>query len=281
MRSLEDLLIYLHESEEIQMKIDPDTSDRDAPKRTIWYGNVDIAITDKLMATYVKSKGKANLTEIRSALLQAVSPFILEIKFDKDNPPPAAAKDWITTVGLLDQTAVAAGKPQETAVAATANVEVLQFDQKTGVMLNKQVEFAAPTTDKAKPIPLPWKSWHEAQPNMALDDADKASVVTTLENIHRLWDISDVKLEVFFREGTKTSVTAEANMQARALMLPPCVPKQCKVFDATNEHHLAVQVSVTLALKMAMTHVGQQWTKAHRLQESVIGSCALSSRHQP
>ena len=263
MQSLEELLRYVHESEEIQKKIDPDNPARNSPKRTGWYGNVDIALADKLMATYVQSRGKANLGEIRSALLKAVSTYMIELKFDKDNPPPAAAQksDWITTVDLLDQTAVAAGNPQGTPTSleeTQAKVEVLKFDQKTGAMLNKQVEFTvADGTGKAAPIQLPWKSWHEEQQNMALDDADKAAVVTTLENIHRLWDISGVNVAILLNESNKTSVTAVAAMQPKALMLPPCVPKQRKVYDVTNEHPMALQVSVSLALKNGDDPCGQ------------------------
>ena len=259
MQSLEDLLIYVHESEEIQKQIDPENPDKDAPTRTFWYGNVDIALADKLMATYAQSKGKPNTfyarNMIRSALLKAVSTFMLQIKFGNDNLPPAAIRgsDWITAAALLDQTAVAAGQPQgdPTPLGETqAKVEVLQFDQKTGAMLNRQVEFKdTGSTTKTPPIVLPWKSWHEEQKDMALDDSDKASIVTLLENIHRQWDISDVNVEILRSDSNITSVTAGANMQVRALMLPPCIPKQRKVYDVTNEHPMAVDVSVTLALK--------------------------------
>ena len=140
----------------------------------------------------------------------------------------------------MGETAVAAGNPQGTPTSleeTQAKVEVLKFDQKTGAMLNKQVEFTvADGTGKAAQIQLPWKSWHEEQQNMALDDADKAAVVTTLENIHRLWDISGVNVAILLNESNKTSVTAVAAMQPKALMLPPCVPKQRKVYDVTNEH---------------------------------------------
>ena len=80
-------------------------------------------------------------------MLKAVSSALLNIKFDKTNPPPAPGDwvDWFSGDTLLDQTAVAGvTKPKTAAVdagATKAGVEVVTFDQKFGVMLTAPTEF--------------------------------------------------------------------------------------------------------------------------------------------
>ena len=72
--------------------------------------------------------------------------------------------------------------------------------------------------------------------------ADKAAVVGVLENIHRRWDVSAVDVKVMLLDG-KASVVAGADMPKKTIMLPPCVPRQCKVYDSNNEHPMAVPVT--------------------------------------
>ena len=77
-------------------------------------------------------------------MLKSVLTYMLEIKFGKSKPPPAPPSwsDWINADDLFDQTAVSAGRTPSAPTdpgATQAKVEVLQFDQKTGVMLNEQV----------------------------------------------------------------------------------------------------------------------------------------------
>ena len=250
MKSAEELLIHLHEDETIRQLIDPENANKDSPKRITFYGNVDIALADALMLTVCQNKNKPTLEQARKAMLKAVSKFMREIKFDDSTPPPKPPHewDWITADGLLDKTAVAAGTTPEASKApggTKAAVEVLEFDQRTGKMLKQQVSFEQ-AVSKAAPIELPWKSWHEANLFMAATHADKAAVVTMLENIHCRWSVSAIDVKIMFLEG-KTSVVAGAIIKKNTLMLPPCVPKQCKVHDSTHEHPMAVQVSVSLA----------------------------------
>ena len=251
LRSTEELLLYLHEDDAIRKNIDPENANMDSAPRTLFYGSVDIAVADAVMYTQVQHKNKATQDQVRKAMQKAVSVYMLGINFNKDSPPPAAPEwsDWINANDLLDLTAVAAGTTPAapTAPGSTqAKVEVLQFEQKTGRQLNEQVDFDQAKTVKASPIEIPWKSWHEQNQTMATRDADKAAVVTMLENIHRRWDVSAVDVKIMSLDG-KTSVVAGAHMQARTVMLPPCIPKQCKVYDSHNEHPMAVPVSVVLA----------------------------------
>ena len=77
--------------------------------------------------------------------------------------------------------------------------------------------------------------------------ADKAAIVTMLENIHRRWDVSAVQVQMMMNSTGKISLVAGANMPANSLYLPACVPRGCKVHDIHNEHPMAVSVSVALA----------------------------------
>jgi hypothetical protein len=176
------------------------------------------------------------------------------MKFNTVAPPSAPPDfiDWIDTDALLIQTAVAAGTAVEagtTPAAPTdlgesqAKVEVLEFDQKTGRMTKGQVDFGQANKEKALPIELPWQSWHELNREIAKATADKASVVLMLETIHRGWDATEANVKIMLLDG-KASAVAGANMLAKAVMLPACIPKGCKVYDSSNENPMAVPVSV-------------------------------------
>ena len=76
--------------------------------------------------------------------------------------------------------------------------------------------------------------------------ADKAAIVTMIENLHRQWDTGAVQVQIMSAEG-KIHVLAGADMEANSLLLPACVPNGCRVHDVKNEHPLAVRVSVSLS----------------------------------
>ena len=125
-------------------------------------------------------------------------------------------------------------------------MEVIQFDQRTGVALNEQVTFETTKKGALPPIELPWKEWHNEHRGVAQTMADKAAIVTMIENLHRQWDTGAVQVQIMSAEG-KIHVLAGANMEANSLLLPACVPNGCRVSDVRNEHPLAVRVSVGLS----------------------------------
>ena len=222
--------------------------------RTEFYGSLDIAVVDSVMTTIIKHKTKPTREQVRLAMLEVVSKFLIRMKFNTVALPPAPPDfiDWIDTDALLIQTAVAAGTAVEagtTPAAPTdpgesqAKVEVLEFDQKTGRMTKGQVDFGQAKKEKALQIELPWQSWHELNREIAKTTADKASVVLMLETIHRGWDASEANVKIMLLDG-KASAVAGANMLAKAVMLPACIPKGCKVYDSSSENPMAVPVSV-------------------------------------
>ena len=144
------------------MQIDLGTGDK-VSQRTTLYGGNDIAVTDALMIEAIQHKLKPTRDQVRKVILKSVSTLMLEIKFGRNNPPPAPQHgcDWINADDLLDQTAVAAGCTQSAPIdpsATRAKVEVLLFDQKTGLMLNEQVDLSDAKKDAvSSPIEAPWK----------------------------------------------------------------------------------------------------------------------------
>ena len=82
--------------------------------------------------------------------------------------------------------------------------------------------------------------------DVAQTKADKAAIVTMLENLHRGWDASAVEVQMMSK-AKQIYLVAGANMPAKSLLLPACVPIGCRVMDVQNEHPLAVRVSVALS----------------------------------
>ena len=132
--------------------------------------------------------------------------------------------------------------------ATKAKVEVMKFDERTGILLNEQVTFEK-EQDKAKrqPIALPWKEWHNDHRGAAQTMADKAAIVSLMENLHRQWDTGAVQVQIMSKDKGQIHALAGANMEANSLLLPACVPNGCRVHDVNNEHPLAVRVSVSLS----------------------------------
>ena len=140
------MLLYLHETDMIRQNIDPDDPRSDSYKRTVFYGGVDIAVVESVMTTIIKHKAKTAREQVRLAMLEAVSKYILQIHSNKKAPPPAPPLwiDWFDANVLLGQTAVAAGTTPEAPTApgeSQAKAQVLESDQKTGMMKKAQVVF--------------------------------------------------------------------------------------------------------------------------------------------
>ena len=95
-------------------------------------------------------------------------------------------------------------------------------------MQNVQILF--PTQQKAKQaaIEVPWMLWHKHHLAMGAKDADKACVVAMLQNINAHSDVFSQQVSVMLREG-RNFVVAAGNAPANSIMLPPCIPRQCKV----------------------------------------------------
>ena len=252
----EDLLLYVHESNEISQQIEPENEKKDSHKRISFYAKVDIDVVSALMSTAIAYKSKPTIEEVQKAMLKAASKHMQDIKYSSDEPPPAPPPfiRWFKAKDLLDQTAVAATSGAATSGETEAKVAVLQFDENTGELLNEQVTFEQKGVGKKAPIEVPCKNWYTEHLDVGQTIADKAAIVTMLESLHRGWDVSTVEVQMMnaganmpAKWGGKIYLVAGANMPAKSLLLPACVPRGCKVHDVQNEHPMAVRVSVALS----------------------------------
>ena len=106
-------------------------------------------------------------------------------------PAGGEAGGWISFVEASavaeTERAIVAEKPAE-----DASVNVLTFDESTGLQLKNQVEFAAAqATTKLTPAELPWKVWHqEHRCSMGRVEADKATAVAVLHGLHEMYDVT-------------------------------------------------------------------------------------------
>jgi len=73
-------------------------------------------------------------------------------------------------------------------------------------------------------------------------EADKAAAVAVLHGVHELVDWTTQKVEVMQHENRFFVIAAE-DLPERTLLLPPCVPRQSKVFEK-SEHPFGVHVKV-------------------------------------
>ena len=95
---------------------------------------------------------------------------------------------------------------------------------------------------------------------MGNDEADKATAVAVLHNVHLNYDVTKEPIEVCELSG-KACVFASREVKQGELMLPPCAPKQSRLFQQ-SEHPYAVEI------KMKMLKGGE--TSVQGVDESCI-----------
>ena len=93
---------------------------------------------------------------------------------------------------------------------------MLTFDEKTRRQLNMQLDL--PDEEKAKEaaIELPWRQWLEENRTMDAKDADKASAVVVLHNIHEHFNLLAQKVDVK-QSNESLFVVASADARREAL----------------------------------------------------------------
>ena len=202
----------------------------DHSKKTVWLGNADISITEGFATVSAQYKSTPPVDKARGAMLNGLAAMKgFDVTVFKEAPPGSPWNEWIkfgnAVAAGTSQTAVAAGTSQ-TAVEADTNakVSVLRFEERTGVMRNEQVKFESCAKTSIH-IELPWKEWHEQNASLGATQADKASALVLLENIHHRWDVSSVDVKIMLDDG-KPSVVAGSKVKTNAIMLPPCIPNK-------------------------------------------------------
>ena len=72
-------------------------------------------------------------------------------------------------------------------------------------------------------------------------EADKASAVAALHNLHESFSVEDEPIGIM-NLGGKISVATTDKVAEEIIWLPPCIPKQSKVYER-SEHPLAVEIT--------------------------------------
>ena len=197
LESAEQLLRYTHSDEKLSFTTHH--------AKSVCFGNVDIGIADALMSTIVEYKNKPSIDVAQKAMLTSVAKNLSDEQIRRCTEfTSVVGCEWIKFEVAPTQTAVAAATTL--AGESNAKVRVLQFDEKTGVLLQKQVTFDEQDRSRGQTIEAPWKLWHEQNLNMGAKHADKACVITMLENIHRKWDVSSVDVKIMLK-GDKSGTT--------------------------------------------------------------------------
>ena len=130
-----------------------------------------------------------------------------------------------------------------------------QFDEQSGTRLIAEEEF--PATDGSQPaadvLVLPWREWHRENTRGTLE-ADKASAVAVLHGLHENFDVTIQPVELNYINN-KPRVFATTIIEKGMVWLPPCVPKQSRVLDhSENPNASSLWVVLTRSTEAAFNH---------------------------
>ena len=224
LRKLEELLRFFHaECKPLFESLTPQSRDK-------LMANIDVTAADAFFAAKGrKQRGKA----LEDALLESVAKYLEALKLEGEN---RKSKDdnWIDWCQRQDAEEQATEKLAQ-------HPTVIKFDQETGDQINQQVDFTPGDKADGK-VMLPWRDWYKWNKDMGAMCADKAAAVAVLHSIHENYDVRTPVIEMW-NVGKGVFVVATTEVAERALLLPPCVPKQSKVVERT-EHPHAVEMGL-------------------------------------
>ncbi len=224
LESLETLLRFFHDTcQEALDKLPPHS-------RIQILANIDVAATEAFFAA--KAIKKVTVRKIQELLLESTAKYAEQLGLSVDQRT-SAEHPWIEFQVTPEEEKKANLDAMKCAPA------VINFDEKTGEQLTRQVNFEIPSTHKgsnATPVKLPWRAWIENNASLGALEADRSSAVAALQNLHENYDMKDVPIELLTAAG-KICVVTTRNVKKGIIMLPPCVPKQSKVFDRTEHPH--------------------------------------------
>ena len=243
MQKLEEVLRFFHVSCKQSIdKLKPQS-------RIQLLGNIDIAAAEAFWQAK-DPKLKYGGRQIEEKLLGQLKKFLapLGLEEDAENDAQKVAEDW-NSMALIGRAAWIVFTPapvaQSDAMTITSDVRVIHFDDITGTPVNTQAEFAEPVAPPCKPNQkLPWREWYGGiGSNVGELEAERAVAITVLEGLRRTFDVASEPVDVW-QGASHIFVTAQRTAKPNDIMLPPCVPKQMKVFER-SEHPYAVQMKIT------------------------------------
>jgi len=234
LESLESLLRFVH------VTCKPDLDKLTPQSRNTMLALFDVAASDAFITAKPKRGNKAKIQE---GLIAATAKIVADMGLT-DPAGKAADQMWINFKrGGVDAAPTETSGDTAHAPAAPA---VIRFDETTGAQLNEQIEFHiddGAEERKPTPITLPHDFWHQNNACLGALEADKASAVAALHNLHEQLNISNYPLAIQTMSNCKSMLVTTSPCEAKSIVLPPCVPKQSKVLDKTD-HPGAVRITL-------------------------------------
>jgi len=131
---------------------------------------------------------------------------------------------------------------------------IILFDEPTGIRMGDQDSYIETPTDKQQQATtevLPWREWLSFN-TLGAAEADKATAVAVLHGLHEAFDVTAYPIEIVIKN-KQVRVYATGIIEPWAVCFPPCVPKQSRVLDI-SENPNAARIDV-VALRAAVDAV--------------------------
>jgi len=208
--------------------------------RILLLGNLDVAAAESFWAAK-DVKLKNNVDKIQEILLAGTKKYLAPLGLDGDGQKVAelvGQHSWIRWTDAAPEVAKVETKAIDPMSSAPS---VVSFDEATGRQLNQQVDFSVTKEAVAQQVnKLPWREWRKGiAETLGQNDADKAAAVAVLASLHQNIPVELEPIEMWVREGS-IYVTATCMVKPEDILLPPCVPKQAKVFKKSEHPYAAV-----------------------------------------
>ena len=230
-RLLEELLRFFH------VTCQPLLAQMQPQLRNKILGNVDVAAADAFW-TSKQAKPKHNIDKMKSLMVASA-----QKSWEAIVPEPS---DRVHHRLLPKDSWIAFGKTEVEAVDdGTTAVAVASFNEHTGDLLNRQVDFTKPVVPPMADTQLPWKEWVQQSRSLGAREADKATAVAVLQSVHEQFDTGSQPIELWRKGSQAIRVLAGSKVAKNGIWLPPCAPRSSKVYDATEHPH-----AVTITLKV-------------------------------
>ena len=242
LEKLEELLRFFHGScKGIVDKMQPQS-------RIQLLGNIDIAAAEAFFNVKPHKSG-VGAKKIEESLLAGTVKYLAPLGLEGDDQRAmglSGVAQWIVFKKDAEPEPTATATATEDRIAPA----VIHFDELSGQQLSTQVDFTQQqqqpkTIAHTPPQKLPWREWHTGIASRMGDvAADKSAAVAVLHNIFQHFRVTMQPIEVWRHENRgHYFVTATRKVTPWEILLPPCIPKQSKVFDRSG-HPLAVEIQV-------------------------------------
>ena len=223
--------------------------------RTKTLANIDVVASDAFYATPTAAYNmESNIKCTEQSLLKATQKFltllgITELAVAKDNSTIAQWIDFNKCSSASEESDDASNSNSSSNVqSSAANIIVFdESDEFTGTRLTSQESYSCTPTHPNATVVLPWREWFSFN-TLGAVESDKATAVAVLQGLHEAFDVTNYPIDIVHKN-KQVRVVATEIIEPGLVWLPPCVPKQTRVLD-TTENPNAVRIDF-VALRTA------------------------------